>query len=593
MNDPRSEYFRRIEIWNAEIERADRAHRNLSNARLAVAGVTAVLAWQAFAGRVAAAWPVLFVAGFVVLAILHARVLGRLERGRRARQLYERGVARLDSTWAGSGPDGARFLEEAPFTHDLDLFGPASLFQLLDTARTQAGEETLAAWLCTGAVIEEVRARQDAVAELAPKVDFREDLAVLGAESAVGRTRALTDWATSPPAGLSGVHAFVFGACAVTSVSLVVLVGMEWARSSLLLLWILVQSSIVAVWRGRITAALARIDMAEHDLALMSALLDRIERESVVSPRLAAVRALLVEGGSPSRRIAALRRLVSWLDSATLNPWFRPIGALLVLRSQMAVAIDRWHAAHGPRIPGWVRAVGECEAFSAPATYLYEHPADPFPTLADAGPLFHSTSLGHPLIAERVGVRNDVSLGGASPHALIVSGSNMSGKSTLLRAVGVNVVLAMAGAPVRAASLTLSPLALGTSIRIDDSLAAGHSRFYAEILRVRGIVDLTTGPRPVLFLLDEILGGTNSHDRRIGAEAILRMLVEAGAIGLITTHDLALTELASTLGQRVVNVHFEDRIENGVMVFDYLMRPGVVERSNALASMRAVGLDVK
>jgi DNA mismatch repair ATPase MutS len=168
----------------------------------------------------------------------------------------------------------------------------------------------------------------------------------------------------------------------------------------------------------------------------------------------------------------------------------------------------------------------------------------------------------------------------------------MSGKSTLLRAVGVNVVLAMAGAPVRAASLTLSPLALGTTLRIDDSLAAGHSRFYAEILRVRGIVDLARGPRPVLFLLDEILGGTNSYDRRIGAEAIVRTLVEAGAIGLITTHDLALTELASKLGQRVANVHFEDRIENGVMVFDYLMRPGVVERSNALALMRAVGLDV-
>jgi DNA mismatch repair ATPase MutS len=175
---------------------------------------------------------------------------------------------------------------------------------------------------------------------------------------------------------------------------------------------------------------------------------------------------------------------------------------------------------------------------------------------------------------------------------LIVSGSNMSGKSTLLRAVGVNVVLGLAGAPVRAASLVLSPVALGATIRVEDSLLAGQSRFYSEILRIRGIVETARGPVPLLFLLDEILHGTNSYDRRIGAEAIVRALVEAGAIGLITTHDLALTELAATLGRRVANVHFEDRIVDGKMVFDYRMREGVVERSNALALMRAIGLDV-
>jgi len=168
----------------------------------------------------------------------------------------------------------------------------------------------------------------------------------------------------------------------------------------------------------------------------------------------------------------------------------------------------------------------------------------------------------------------------------------MSGKSTLLRAVGVNVVLAQAGAPVRAASLRLSPLSIGATLRVEDSLEAGQSRFYAEILRIRAIVELARGPVPVLFLLDEILHGTNSYDRRIGAEAIIRALVGAGAIGLVTTHDLALTELVSTLGASAANVHFEDRLENGVMVFDYRMRPGVVEHSNALALMRAVGLEV-
>jgi DNA mismatch repair ATPase MutS len=190
-------------------------------------------------------------------------------------------------------------------------------------------------------------------------------------------------------------------------------------------------------------------------------------------------------------------------------------------------------------------------------------------------------------------VANDVHLGGdRGPRVLVVSGSNMSGKSTLLRAVGVNAILALAGAPVRAARLAMSSLAVGATIRIGDSLQEGHSRFYTEILRIRDIVTAARGARPVLFLLDEILHGTNSHDRRIGADAIVRSLVEAGAIGLITTHDLALTELTATLDGRAANVHFEDRIEDDKMVFDYRMRPGVVERSNAVALMRAVGLDV-
>ena len=195
-------------------------------------------------------------------------------------------------------------------------------------------------------------------------------------------------------------------------------------------------------------------------------------------------------------------------------------------------------------------------------------------------------------MTDEVSVRNDVRLGGDAPQVIVVSGSNMSGKSTLLRAIGTNVVLALAGAPVRAAALRLSPLAIGATLRIEDSLQAGHSRFYAEIVRIRSIVDIARGPIPLLFLLDEILHGTNSYDRRIGAEGIVRALVGYGAIGLITTHDLALTELPSLLGPRAVNMHFEDRLENGVMVFDYRMRPGVVEHSNALALMRAIGLDV-
>ena len=215
------------------------------------------------------------------------------------------------------------------------------------------------------------------------------------------------------------------------------------------------------------------------------------------------------------------------------------------------------------------------------------------PTIVDDGaPRVTATALAHPLIHEGTAVANDVALGAGAPRLFIVSGSNMSGKSTLLRAIGVNVVLALAGAPVRAAAMTVTPLVLGTSLRVDDSLQAGHSRFYAEILRLRAIVELTDGPAPVLFLLDEVLAGTNSHDRRIGAEAVIRTLVARGALGLVTTHDLALADVVPSLGTDAANVHFEDRVEDGRMVFDYRMRPGIVTHSNALALMRAIGLDV-
>ncbi|MEO8255837.1 MAG: DNA mismatch repair protein MutS [Acidobacteriota bacterium] len=593
-SDPRAEYGRRIERWSAEMARADRAHAWIAHARLALAAVIAVLAWQAFVSdRISAFWPLAGLIGFAVIAVVHLGVVKRMERSRRARLLYERGMARLNAAWADAGPDGARFLDGHPFADDLDLFGPGSLFQLLDTARTEIGEETLAAWLAGGAAIDEIRARQLAVAELTPRVDFREDLAVIAAETRVARTGPLDAWAAAPSAGLASVHAAMFAASAIVSASLLAAVLMEQVPWTALLLWILVQLGLSRIYRARIRTALSGIDAAAYDLGLMADLLARLEIEPFESPRLAAVRAaLVVEGIPPSRRIAHLRQLVTFLDQATLNMWFKPIAVLLLVREQTAVAIDRWHAAYGGAVARWLRAVGDVEALAALATYAYEHPADPYPALIADGPLFDATALGHPLLDDRVGVRNDVRLGEGHPRALIVSGSNMSGKSTLLRGVGVNVVLALAGGPVRAADLTLSPLAIGSTMRIDDSLQAGHSRFYAEILRIRTIVDLARGSTPLLFLLDEILGGTNSHDRRIGAEAIVRILVATGAIGLVTTHDLALTELASGPGAQMANVHFEDRIENGSMVFDYKMRPGVVERSNALALMRAVGLEV-
>ena len=284
-----------------------------------------------------------------------------------------------------------------------------------------------------------------------------------------------------------------------------------------------------------------------------------------------------------------LRRLIELLDSRE-NPLVRALGPLVLWSTQVGMAIEAWRAQNGPQVAAWLDAVSEIEALSSLANYAWEHPEDPFPEfMENACPgLIEGDDMGHPLLAEDRCVRNSVSL--KDPlRLLVVSGSNMSGKSTLLRTIGVNTVLALAGAPVRAKRLRISRLSLGASIRTTDSLEEGHSRFMAEILRLKQVLEL---PPPALFLLDELLHGTNSHDRALGSEGLIRALLSRGAIGLVTTHDLSLARVADELGAAAANVHFEDRLEGGRLVFDYRMRPGVVERSNALDLMRAVGLDV-
>ncbi|HEV8345240.1 MAG TPA: hypothetical protein VGQ16_01635 [Vicinamibacterales bacterium] len=595
MTEPRAEYGARLTRWRERIADLDRRHLLISNARLIAAAVIALVLWLAFVSAAISPWWLLAGAlGFGALAVAHARVLQRIERGQRAAALYERAFERLSGRWQGRGRDGHRFLDDHhPYARDLDIYGHASLFELLNTARTEAGEETLAGWLGQGAAIDEVLARQAAVDELRPKLDFREDLAVLAAEGDVSRTGALARWSATQPAGFSRAVPIVLGMCAAIMVALAVLAYNEVIPPALAIGWLFVEYGLVKIWRRKLQAVIERVGKPVDDLALLAGLLARIEREPASAPRLTALKsAMTTDGLVASRAIAKLTQLVSLRESSTHNLLFAPFTAAMLVPDQLTIAIDRWHAAHGHAVEGWLRLVGELEALAALATYAYEHPADPFPALAPQGAVFEAAALGHPLIPDEVAVRNDVTLGDGGPRVIVLSGSNMSGKSTMLRAVGVNAVLALAGAPVRSTRLRMSPLASGATLRITDSLEEGQSRFYAEILRIRAIVDAARGHVPLLFLLDEILHGTNSHDRRIGAEAIVRALVEAGAIGFVTTHDLALTELPSRLGAAAVNMHFEDRIENGRIVFDYRMRPGVVEHSNALALMRAVGLNV-
>jgi ABC-type multidrug transport system fused ATPase/permease subunit len=590
---PPEEYERRLAARRAGVVAIDRAHLNLSNARLALAAVFVLLLWLAVGPvAISAVWPIAAALGFGALVVGHARVIERGERARRAVRMYQRGLDRLNFKWAGTGRGGDAFADGHEYARDLDLFGRGSLFELLNVTQTEAGESTLAGWLRSGAPIEEVRARHAAVEELRGSLDFREDLGVLAAEGQVSRTGAVAAWASTAPIGFGALR-WVCAICAAVTVVLTVAAYRDSTLWALVVAWLVAESLIVWPWRRRLASVITRIGRPADDLALLAGLLARIERERFAAGRLTALQSQLSGAGVPaSRAIATLTSLVSWYESSNHNLLFIPIMRAVLVPQQLTAAIDRWHASHGPHVADWLRVVGELEALSAIATYAYEHPSDPFPELADGEAVFDAEGLSHPLIRSDIAVANDVRLGREQPHVIVLSGSNMSGKSTLLRAAGLNVVLALAGAPVHASRIRLSPLAIGATLRVDDSLQEGHSRFYAEILRIRTIVATARTDAHLLFLLDEILHGTNSHDRRIGAQAIVRALADSGAIGLVTTHDLALTELTAELGARATNMHFEDRLEQGRMVFDYRMRPGVVEHSNALALMRAIGLDV-
>jgi hypothetical protein len=588
-----SEYGRRLEVRRAVSSLEYRQHVRIGNARLAVVAAAAVVAWLSLWRDVVSPWWLLIPGVvFSFLVFLHERVLRAKRVADRAVAFYESRLGYLEDRWSGKGEPGERFRDPAhPYSEDLDLFGKGSLFELLCTARTRIGEATLARWLLAPASPNEVRARQAAVTELRAKLDFREDLAVLGEDVRAGvRPEELAAWGEGAPlldSRAARIGAVLLAGAGVASVVLAIWLDLP----SIFVITAFFEAVFTFRYRARVKRVIESVELAAHDLDLLAQVLRRLEREPAAAPRLAELtRALQVDGRAPSERIARLDRLMELVDSRE-HVLMRAIGPLILWTTQLAFAVESWRKISGPAVRRWLDAVGEMEALSALAGFAYEHPADPFPEIIEDGACFEAEGLGHPLIPVSKVIRNDVRLGGEL-RVLMVSGSNMSGKSTLLRSVGANTVLAMAGAPVRADRLRLSPLAVGASIRLVDSLHGGVSRFYAQITRLHQLVEISRGPIPLLFLLDELLHGTNSHDRRIGAQAVVRGLAEQGAIGMVTTHDLALAEIVDGLGAAGANVHFEDQFEDGRMSFDYRLRPGVIRKSNALELMRSVGLRV-
>ena len=608
LSDPLAEYHKRLNGYAGRIASENRRHIYLGNAKLAaiiaeIGGVWLVLAKHLFP----AYWFLLPVAAYIALAIAHEFVLRAKNRAEVASAFYQRGISRIEDRWAGTGSTGDRFLERKDlYAEDLDIFGRGSLFELLSQARLPMGEDRLAEFLCAPPELSEILERQQMVAELRDSLELREYLAVTG-EALRPRLdpQSLITWAESSPllpAGLWRAVAAFLSLAALATITLYLANRVYYPLLAVLVIEILFRRWL----RPGAESAMHGVSCNAEGLLLFAQILARFEGENFSALPLQAMSAQLRgDTGEPhharaSQAIKKLARIVAWIDGEhSLVGHLAEVPFLYSI--QVAYVAEAWRRQYGRHLRAWAAAAGEMEALLSLAGYAYEHPQDPFPKFGPAtdpavAPRFHGEQLGHPLIPAARCVRNSVSLDAATP-VLLVSGSNMSGKSTFLRTVGINAVLAMAGAPIRGASLQLSPLAIGTRIRSGDSLQEGRSNFYTEILHIRRVFDLLRqSERPLLFLFDELLEGTNSHDRRIGAQSLLEALLKHGAIGIVTTHDLALTEIGATIvttiGAPLRNMHFADQVRDGKMFFDYQLRDGIVTKSNALELMRLVGLDM-
>jgi hypothetical protein len=576
--------------------------RTLGAARLVVAAAAiALIGGIVWAQLGPGAWLGLglLVLGFVVLVVVHSRVHDAAERARAGVRFHERGLARLALSWDALSPASDRFkAPDHPFSGDLDVFGRASLMQLIDATETRFGEERLAALLSMQGATgwpHEVVARQRAVQDLAGRFSFRESLAVAGAVLSGDRAdpTPLLAWAEErddAPLRALQVLAWVQPAIVLTILGFGTALGLS-ARIVTIVGVGAIALGIAAT--GRLAPMLEALSAHHSSVTRWRAILASLEREKFDAPLLQTLRATLdVDGRRSSDEMTRLERIVGFTEARNNEVFRFLIGPLLMWDAHCALALRRWRARTGPRLRVWLATLAETEAIASLAGFAFEHPDYAWPDLADE-PVLEARGLGHPLIAADRRVANDVRLASGG-RALVITGSNMSGKSTLLRALGTNVVLATAGAPACARSLRVGPLRVATSMRIEDSLEEGVSHFYAELRRLKRVIDLAREPDgpAVLFLLDEILHGTNSRERIIGACAVVRELVTLGALGAASTHDLGITALERQLPGLVENAHFEEQVQGDTMTFDYLLRPGIVQSSNALRLMRAVGIAV-
>ncbi len=626
MSKKAEQYTQRARSFQAQAEQLEARSRLVSNLRGLSFAVMVVAGLFALFGRDPELMvPISLIAAvcFVGLVIWHARVIESEDHAKRWVRVNEDAEGRSTGKWRRFPEDGSQFQKlEHPYAEDLDLVGQGSLFQRINVAHTRFGHETLYAFLSRPAKTEVVKARQAAVRALAPELELRQSLEALSlavvdrptqagqrqlSRSASGQAlyeppdpEPLLRWAEAEPtlAQNSLVRIAARLMPPLTLTGLVLHFGFGWP-----LFWftlpLLVQLGLVLKTRELTAQVFGSVSGTQGAFLRYGAMLELIEKIELPSEHIQALQRELLSGEQqgesaairPSMAMKEFRSKVGWFDLKH-NGLIHPVANLLLLWDlNCVIALERWQRRSGRAARGWFRVLGEFEALSSFAGLAYDEPSFVFPLLESGPAHFVATGLGHPLLDAERRVVNDVAIEGPG-QSLLITGSNMSGKSTFLRAMGLAAVMAQAGAPVCASSLRMSQLLVRSSIRVKDSLEGGVSHFYAELHKLKAVVESTEASAPVLFLLDEVLHGTNSRERQIGARWVIRAMLERGAVGAVTTHDMGLCELPEPLMQQVTQVHFRESVQDDKMTFDYKLRPGPVTAGNALRLMQLVGLPV-
>ncbi len=546
-------------------------------------------------------WGVLaFVVGigiFIALIKRHNQITYQRNQYRFLAQINEEEIKRLDYELKEFA-DGSEHLPQGHFyASDLDIFGRHSIFQLLNRTTTQRGEQTLAAWLLNSARPKEIKARQEAIQELKQLIDWRQTFQARGKHGQVegAAINQLFDWGTEPAKIISKPWLVMMTyIMPIVSLAALVVMGMGLTTYHILFIPMFINGVFLGMTFKDLQNTHEKTDKSSTTLKSYTQLLKNIEEASFASEKLQKIRALTAtETGTASQKIARLATILANLDQRKNILFIFPANFFFLWDIVWMARLEKWRQTTRREIVGWLKAINQMEALNSLAGYAYANPESVTPKISDQDYVIEATNLGHPLINGRERITNSVTLTGLG-NTMVITGSNMSGKTTFERTVGVNVVLALTGAPVCADQFVVSPMQVFTSMRTQDSLEENISSFYAELKRLKQLIDhLEENPRlPVLYLLDEILKGTNSQDRHLGAKALVYQLHGHRATGLVSTHDLELGILEKQTNF-IQNYSFNSQIEGDKIFFDYKLTPGICRSFNASKLMQNMGIEIE
>lgn len=596
---PINTFSNRLQTFRSQEVKQQELFNRISNIRMLVflvgAGITSVCFIKADAiyGYFVL---LLSLIPFIFFVLKHQRIKRELNKIRCKIEINEKYLSRLDGSWIDFKENGQDFIDPGhSYTGDLDIFGEKSLFQWINVAHTFYGRKTLKEFLTTPLMdIKIIKKRQQGVKKLAEKNDFMEELQCLGmlAADIENDPSSLIAYAENPSQGLQSKWLqSIFYILPVATVLSWILFLLEIPIPFFIPLNLtIVQMILTAIGFKENSLALNTVHKFKENLDAFNQFIALIEKEKFQDEYLTQLQSDLLHEAKPvSLRVKQLERIVTASELRYNIISFSIMNFLMLWDFHCVFALEAWKKQNGKLIRNWLSIVGHFEALASLGVILQLHPQWSFPAIAEKGLLFSAEDMGHPLLVESKSVRNNIDM---KDTICVITGSNMSGKTTLLRTIGINLVLAYCGAPVSASKLECSIMNIFTSMRINDDLNSGISTFYAELLRIKTIIDFSHKQQDMIFLIDEIFRGTNSRDRVLGAASVLKNLNKDWIVGLISTHDFELCNLEKDTDGKIVNYHFTESYVDNEIHFDYKLRAGQCTTTNAKYLMKMVGIEL-